>query len=133
MIGFIKGIFSGSKKNQSEPEPQVETAPVAPTKPGAYFLDADSARTWGDIDYMRSSRSIRRTFPGQGGEIEVKAQVSAFDQQLATEATSEGSGNTPIAAATMPVTQTSEELMERRQLDTSMDLFRSMARDIKKK
>ena len=36
-------------------------------KESAYFLDQDSAKTFGDIDYMRTPKAVRKTFPTVNG------------------------------------------------------------------
>jgi hypothetical protein len=50
---------------------------------GAFFLDEDDAKTFGDIDYMRSSKVVKRTFArkkGQTEELESVRQISAMDK-----------------------------------------------------
>lgn len=100
-------------------------------KPGAYFLDADDAKTMGNIEYMRSKKVIKHKFPktaSNGGEFEVEYEVSSENMKLGsglsipTEQTSaSSSGATP------------NPTNERRTSDSSMELFRNMARDIRKR
>ncbi|MAR07013.1 MAG: hypothetical protein CL862_07935 [Cyanobium sp. NAT70] len=54
-------------------------------KPEAFFLDADSSSTLGDVDYMRESKTIRHTFPGTAdspGNKERVTEVDAKSEQL---------------------------------------------------
>jgi hypothetical protein len=131
MVGFIKGFF-GSKKSQEE---QVPAPPVVKPAPSqnleAFFLDMDDARTMGNVEYMRQAKKIRRTFPktaGQPEELERIVEVSSMgmrDASLAQslEITSDGA---------QPTAPKVDEAAERRRTDTSMDMFRSMARNMRK-
>jgi hypothetical protein len=51
-------------------------------KGGSYFLDDEVAKSMGDTEYMKQSKTVRRTFPGAAGEeeFEVIKQVSAIDR-----------------------------------------------------
>lgn len=125
MTGFIRGLFRG------KPNPQVE-APVQngtlSAQQGAYYLPPDDAMTMGDIEYMRSAKSIRRSFPK--GKLGVDNE---YVQSVSALAKSNGSAVTlaQIAAASNAVPDV--EVAKRRQADTSMDLFRNMAREMKKR
>ena len=67
-----------------------KSSPIKPRsskeeKPEAFFLDADSSSSMGDVDYMRESKTIRRTFPGTAdspGTKERVIEVAAETQQL---------------------------------------------------
>lgn len=51
----------------------------------AFFLDADASSTLGDVNYMRRSNTIRRTFPGNAdspGEKEMVAEVASMEARL---------------------------------------------------
>ena len=50
---------SSSDQNDPQSGPKPEKA-----KPEAFFLDSDNSSSLGDRDYMRESKTIRRTFPG---------------------------------------------------------------------
>lgn len=134
MTGFVKRLF-GSKRADSDATAQ-RVKPQSTS--GAYFLDEDSAKSLGNLDYMRTAQTIRRTFPKTAGspeEKEVIKRVSAMDSvQLSKyEAEAAAQRGTP---ANQPNVQTSPttsgEAAERRRLDSSMDLFRNMAKDIRK-
>jgi hypothetical protein len=135
MVGFLKGLFR--KRNTEEVEAPEVKAVVQPTRTtGAYFLDVDSAKTYGDIDYMRTAKSVRRTFRDTktGGEIERISQVSSMEMKRKAELAS-GQLGSGLNSATNPKTGSSDKTSDvaaRRKADSSMDMFRSMARDIKK-
>lgn len=123
MAGLF-GLFG--KKNNAEAPPSASNG----AKPGAYFLDADDAKTMGNIEYMRSKKVIKHKFPktaGNGGEFEVEYEVSSDNMK---------SGN-GLQGSTEPTSTSSEATPkptnERRTADSSMDLFRNMARDIRKR
>ncbi|MFQ3628814.1 MAG: hypothetical protein SNJ81_14710, partial [Cyanobacteriota bacterium] len=68
MAGLF-GLFG--KKNNAEASP----SPSNGKKQGAYFLDADEAKTMGNIEYMRSKKVIKHRFPktaGNGGELRLQ-------------------------------------------------------------
>jgi hypothetical protein len=51
----------------------------------AFFLDADSSSTLGDVNFMRRSNTIRHTFPGNAdspGEKEMVAEVASMEARL---------------------------------------------------
>lgn len=130
-----------------------------------YFLSPDDSMTMGDIDYMRKSKRVRRTFPktlknpdGFAVETEVSAtedrsgmfkgnnngqNVAANTVFNPTPSTQSQPGVTggpaipqtnekvqPEAAAPAPAPAPSTK--ERRQTDTSMDMFRNMAKNIRR-
>lgn len=142
MTGFIKGLFRSKPKAETtettEPvQKQAQKREVAPKpkrnngRAEAYYLSADDAKTYGDIEFMRSTKSIRRTFPKakDGSTPEVVQKISSLEKAA-------DKGLIPSAMNTT-TSQTSIEdtlkVAERRKADTSMDMFRNMARDIRKK
>lgn len=128
MTGFIRGLFGG-KKQPSAPKP--------PRDRGAFFLSEDDAKTFGDIDYMRSSKVVKRTFArkkGQTEELESVRQISAMQKREVDERglpSQSQSESTPTFESARQATETPK--FQRRQADDNMDMFRNMARDIKKK
>lgn len=114
MAGLF-GLF-GKKNNQPQ---------------DSYFLNPDESKTFGDIDYMRKSKTVKRTFAksvsGGGGEL-VK-EVSAMkmtnknpNQVGFNNSTANDSGESSFTPDTQKLRKT----------DTSMDTFRNMAKQIKK-
>lgn len=126
MIGLIKGLF-GSKP-AVEVEDGSQNGAVA-QKAGAFYLNPDDAKTLGDIEYMRSSKVVRRSFPKEalGEDNEFVQAVSALGRQVGEKENSANADATSAFSA-----QSAPEVIERRQSDSSMDMFRNMARNMRK-
>ncbi|MDB9529404.1 hypothetical protein PN498_25660 [Oscillatoria sp. CS-180] len=129
MTGFIRGLFSRKNKQPRAPKPPKQT--------GAFFLSEDDAKTFGDIDYMRSTKVVRRTFAkkkGQAEELESVRQISALSRRALDEkgliASQPEKKAEPSSSAQ---TETSSFQRRNNKTDTSMDMFRNMAKDIKKR
>jgi len=125
VTGFFKGLF-GSKSKSEDTTVQSSQSDSS----GSYYLDSDSAKSLGNLDYMRSVKTIRRTFPKVEGdkkeEVEKIKKVSSMSQ-------SEGNGiAAPTNSPTPTNSNTPQVATERRKSDTSMDIFRNMAKDIKR-
>lgn len=137
MTGFIKKLF-GAKSQADQSIEQVQMPPTR--RETSFYLDADAAKTLGDLDYMRTSKSIRRTFPkAKLGEDNASVRsVSAMNMQngMQNGAMSLQNGNgasAPIApTASASSTPAAESRTTRRSGDTSLDMFRNMAREIRK-
>lgn len=139
-----------------------------------FFLSADDSMTMGDIDYMRKSKRVRRTFPktlSNKGGFAIETEVSSnedrsgmfkgngnnngYGQNVAantvfnpTPSTQSQPGVTggsvvtqtefkPQAAvdstpAPAPASAPTTSPEKRRQTDTSMDMFRNMAKNIRR-
>jgi hypothetical protein len=130
MVGFIKRLFGSKPKAEKTEEGKAQSVAPKPKKRGsqAFYLSSDEAKTFGNIEFMRSTTTIKRSFPKTlaGEATEVTEQVSSMEK--ATSANKEK----PKAEAEMPSAST-EAQSERRRADSSMDMFRNMARDINKK
>ncbi len=119
-----------------------------------FFLEPDDAQTMGDINYMRKSVRVRRTFPktlknkdGFAIEKQVSAteDVALSDRNVGNGLVSSNNSFTPsnnsfVAQTQNTVTQEPSNNIqptsnpeERRKTDTNMDMFRNMARNIKKR
>ncbi|MGC9502903.1 hypothetical protein [Baaleninema sp.] len=123
MTGFIRGLF-GRKKEQ--PEQQTVKSEGSSQ---AYFLNQDDAKTLGDIDYMRKSRQIRRTFPKvEGAPSERVRQVSAMEER---DYTSEPQSSTGTSQTSSTSSSSSDFQRRTANTDTNMDMFRNMAKNIK--
>lgn len=125
--GGLGGLF-GSRKNNADFAPAPEPARYVEPEEGAnsYFLDADSAKTFGDIDYMRTSKAVRKTFPKVLG---AKEGAELFES---TSSVDNADSMAPAAKSETPEIKPSQESSDRRRRDTSMDMFRNMAKDIKR-
>ncbi|MEM9162108.1 MAG: hypothetical protein AAGC54_03445, partial [Cyanobacteria bacterium P01_F01_bin.4] len=143
------------------------------------FLSEDDAKTMGDIEYMRSSKVVKRTFAkkkGETEEMESVKRISAMSSNRLDEnglveskpatpfkpssssqlsSFAEASASTPVAPPAPPVTPapavppapqaaptsapanqsgvvSNQTESERRASDSSMDMFRNMAKQIRK-
>lgn len=126
MTGFIRGLFGGKKR------------PPAPKNTGAFFLSEDDAKTFGDIDYMRSNKVVKRTFArkkGQTEEMESVRQISALSKKDVDEKglARPDEKKTSVTFEQARSFSSSESKFQRRQTDSNMDMFRNMAKDIKKR
>jgi hypothetical protein len=146
MFGFIKGLFgSGDAADDgSSMEPKQSK--------DAYFLEPDAASTLGDVNYMRSTKSIKRTYAktvDSPEEKETVKQVSAMNKKIyevgearptfSAPSVSAQNGAAPTTSSFTPTQPTPpapkpqvDEAAQRRKTDTNMDMFRNMAKDIRK-
>ncbi|PZO39837.1 MAG: hypothetical protein DCF19_13170 [Pseudanabaena frigida] len=113
------GLF-GKKDKKDESE----------NKGSAYFLDEDSAKTFGNIDYMRTPKAVKKTFPTVNG-------VKGAEITEIVSATEKIEGSETNITSNKPTESTSQSTFEPKKLntrvDSSMDIFLNMAKDIKKK
>jgi hypothetical protein len=138
MFGFIKSLFG------SRDAANIDNSMVPQRSKDAYFLDQDAASTLGDVNYMRSTKSIKRTYAKSVDSPDEKAtikQVSAMNSKVyeASESAAKSTFVTPSAssqsnfstpAPTPP--RSADAASERIKTDTSMDMFRNMAKDLRK-
>jgi hypothetical protein len=122
VTGFIRGLFGKSKKDDDAAKEKKDA--------NAYFLDADSSKSFGDIDYMRTAREVRKSFPkGFGETTEV---VSSMDKKKAEEQKkAEAEKSEAKEQKIEPKAQFSKSDGVS-SASTNMDMFRKMAKDIKK-
>jgi len=118
LFGAIGGLFRSKSQNQAI---QPETSQPS----GAYFLKPDDAITLGNVEYMRSSTSTRRTFP-KAKLGEDNALVQSVSSMKKADLNKQA-----IAEAKLP-TLSDQTKTERRRADSNLDMFRSMARELKK-
>jgi hypothetical protein len=134
MAGFLSGFF-GSRRQAAEKAEKVEvkkdvkvSRPVADTSE-AYFLDSDQAKTMGDIDYMRTAKTVKRTYAKTVSQPQPQAfiqSVSSSQAKLSGQAQQSSQSESNGATANAP------EVPDRRRSDTSLDRFRTMAKDLRK-
>lgn len=127
MTGFIRELFRSKPKSENI-EVQQNGAQAPKQKSDAYYLTPDDAKTFGDIDYMRMAKSVRRTFPK-----EKMGKNNAFVQSVSALEKATGESYTSLAQGNQSSAQTNQEVAERRRTDTNLDMFRNMARDIRKR
>jgi len=106
---------------------------------GAYFLDADSAKTFGNIDYMRQAKTVERTFPkvegmNEGGRRKIK-QFSAMEAQTVYDGDGKPNAPTPSSSSSSSISSTSSPLKpfsQQAKSSNDMNTFRDMARNIRR-
>lgn len=138
MTGFIRRLFRSRPKEETQ---QSENPPqrAQKQKRQAFYLDPDSAKTLGNIEYMRTPVTIKKRFPKTADNpdgAEMIEQISSLEKinlsQPKPAPTQSPNGQKP--PDTPPQQSTPEQNpSERRRSDSSMDMFRNMARDIRKK
>ncbi|MEM8504830.1 MAG: hypothetical protein AAF716_16940 [Cyanobacteria bacterium P01_D01_bin.1] len=125
--------------------PKDDTAPKQ-----AFYLSDDDAKTFGNIDYMRSAKTVKRTFAKRKGETEHMESVRQISSTAAKNieanngssvsaqpAVTFSSFNTPTAPApkseeTKPESTSAPASARRKPVSSDMDMFRNMAKDIRK-
>ena len=125
---FDRLLKSGSKNDgqQGLPKDRVKE------KAEAFFLDTDASSSYGNVDYMREAKTIRRTFPGTAdnpGNKELVTKVDAMDVMVGTR--SKGLGDEkpneePSIPSVLssgiptPVKKTFAEVMTKEELDQKL-------------
>lgn len=135
MAGLF-GFFG--KKKDNDGKDRAKPTETNGSKPEAYFLDADQAKSFGNIEYMRTAKTVRRTFPktvGNGGTFERVQTVSTIEaaKAAALKAAIDQSKIDIPSVTKSGETPANSEAIARRRSDSSMDMFRKMAQDIRKK
>jgi hypothetical protein len=140
MTGFIGRLF-GSKDKAAEKETKAEApAPAkkerpaaAPSPKDAFFLDTDSASGMGDVEYMRTVKKVKRTYArtvDSPDHVEQVKEISALNGKISVG--NNGSTAPTSASEPQPSVPQNNETQQRRRSDSSMDMFRNMAKDIRK-
>lgn len=125
MAGLF-GIFGGKTKYVDEADP----VSPPPEKKDAFFLEPDEAQSLGNVEFMRTPITIKRTFPktasSNGGAL--VQEVSAMEKKKV------GGMPTVEAVSSQPLSNSIVEAVnsDRRSSDDSLDRFRQMAKDLKK-
>jgi len=138
MVGFIKNIFGGKSDDKNQNGEQAKRE-----KQKAFYLNPDEAKTLGDIDYMRKPNTVRRSFPKSLGNPEGGEQVeevSAMEKKSLSKQKNPQPQPPNSSQSSEKTGQQGEiysakddpKIQQRRQSDSSLDMFRDMARDIKK-
>ncbi|MFQ3584013.1 MAG: hypothetical protein SNJ85_03640 [Cyanobacteriota bacterium] len=120
-------------KGDSIPTAESVSKP-AKSKDNTFFLDPDEAKTLGNIDYMRTPKTVKHTFLDFGAteKIEVVEQVSSLGKvKLSSEETQTPKATSEQGSA--PTSSTSGQTSPRRQAGSDMDIFRNMARSLRRK
>jgi hypothetical protein len=116
-----------------------------------FFLEPDESKTLGDVNFMRKSVRVRRTFPktkkNQNG-FEVVREISSteeknfnnfnsnstFTNNVAFNGNGNGAanGNGNSASIEPQSSQPEQNFGEPRKVDSNLDMFRNMARQMKR-
>ena len=87
-MGLFDRLFATRDGNAAAP-----TTPQPKKEVETFYLDADASSSMGNVDFMRRSNTIRRTFPGSAdspGNKEMVAEVASMESRL--ERVSDGLG-----------------------------------------
>ncbi|HIK44072.1 MAG TPA: hypothetical protein IGR64_04200 [Leptolyngbyaceae cyanobacterium M65_K2018_010] len=133
MTGFIRSLFGGKAKNPGESDRpvKVQQPPTIERAGGSFYLDPDDAKTYGNIDYMRSAKTVRRTFAKKRGETGEKESIKKVSATEAVKLQESGLPEQPQSKV-QPTVQRETPKFDRRRTDTNLDMFRQMAKDMKK-
>ncbi len=117
--------------------PKDDTAPKQ-----SFYLNDDDAKTFGNIEYMRSNKVVRRTFAkkkGQAEHLESVRQISALGAKSVdgNGGFSASSSADTFSAPSTPTASTSQsssapKSARRKPASGDMDMFRNMAKDMRK-
>jgi hypothetical protein len=149
MTGFIRGFFgskpqveetsSASANGATNNEASNNAARQPQPASKAFFLSDDEAKTLGNIEYMRTPSKLRRTFPKAAGvEVnEMISEISALEKKVQLSKAKGEIVNPAPTASSVSISESSnlnnEAIAERRRVDSSMDMFRNMARNLNKR
>lgn len=140
-MGILEFVFGkGAPKDDTTPKQ-------------AYYLNDDDAKTFGNIEYMRSTKVVKRTFAKQKGKehMESVRSISAtkmtnLDNSETTSAPAAAApttfGQAPSWGSQASTTSTTSASTAsnsapktespKRNVSTGMDMFRNMAKDLRK-
>jgi hypothetical protein len=124
-MGLLDRLLGGSKSVTGANS----SAKPAKKEEEAFFLDADASSSMGNVEFMRRSNTIRRTFPGTAdspGNKEMVAEVASMEARL-EKATPGLGGVQPketelnlTGGVPKPVKKTFAEQMSKAELDQRM-------------
>lgn len=139
MTGFIRGLFSKLKPDEAatpapveRPKQEKVERPKTKKEQSAFFLESTEAQTFGNLEYMQTSKKTRRTFP------KTLDNPNGNDYVQETSATGRVIPGKPQAATPKVESEptqsapTADTAAERRKAASDMDMFRKMAKDIRK-
>lgn len=128
-MGLFDRLLNSSSKDDGQQDlPKDRAKPKAE----AFYLDSDASSSYGNVDYMREAKTIRRTFPGtvdNPGNKELVTKVDAMDvtvgkrtQGLGDEKPNEEPAIPSLLSSGIPkpVKKTFAETMTQAQLDQKL-------------
>jgi hypothetical protein len=80
-MGLLDRLFGSRGASVSKPEAAAKAKPKAET----FFLDPEASTSLGDVQFMKRSNTIRRTFPGNAdspGDKEMVAEVASMEARV---------------------------------------------------
>jgi hypothetical protein len=94
----------------------------------SFFLEPDDAKSLGNIDYMRTARKVKKSFPT------TKAWGAGFEEESSTSAMAKDSANAqPTVTPEVKISpETQQEIAQRRRGASDLDMFRNMAKDMRR-
>lgn len=131
MTGFFRSLFGSKTKYVDEPEEKYGDE----NSKEDFFLDPDEAQSLGNAEYMRKPKTIRRTFPKtkSNQNTESVVRVSSIEKMDAVgEITSQASIKSNLQPESKPSARNGQANTPSRPSNDGMDMFRNMAREIKK-
>ena len=120
-MGLIDRLLGGNKSVSV-----TGAAKPAKKQEEAFFLDADSSSSMGNVEFMRRSNTIRRTFPGTAdspGNKEMVAEVASMESRLEKATPGLGGATSQEAEINLtggvpkPVKKTFAQTMSQAELD----------------
>jgi hypothetical protein len=101
-MGLFDRLLSLGSGSGSAPSDPSASKPKAKKVTEAVYLDPDESSSMGNVNFMRRSNTIRRTFPGTASSPGLKEMVAEVDSmQARIEKVSEGLGDAQTAAKAM--------------------------------
>jgi hypothetical protein len=100
-----------------------------------FFLNEDDSQSLGDINYMKMARKVRRTFPKtlkNPNGFAIEKTISSADDRSFSAANNGFQTPTNLNSDTTFNVESNSNSASRR-VDSSMDLFRNMAKNIGKR
>lgn len=127
MAGLF-GLFGKKAKYIEEIDPNAPSE--QPVKKEAFFLETDDAKSLGNAEYMRTPVKIKRSFAKIMGSkgAEIVKEVSAMESKKIQANGQPASTPKPTSSEVAPTPENND----RRSGDNSLDMFRQMAKDLKK-
>jgi hypothetical protein len=80
-MGLLDRLFGSRAASVTKPEAAAKAKPKAET----FFLDPEASTSLGDVQFMKRSNTIRRTFPGNAdspGDKEMVAEVASMEARV---------------------------------------------------
>jgi hypothetical protein len=133
LLGILDNNGNGAKKEAKKPsKPEPKPVSRQSAGPNEFFLSADDAKTFGDIDYMRTAKAIRKSFPKAPGKSE-GTEIEVFVSNMAEEKGETAAKPAETATSGFGSSQPSFTPNSKVKTDTNMDMFRNMAKGIGKR